>query len=275
MTAAMPEPAPIAAAEGNPYPGLRPFSRDEAMLFFGRTPHVHKLLNVLGEHRFLAVLGSSGSGKSSLVLAGLIPALEAGMAGEKAGYDWRGKEFRPGDDPLLRLADCLAHLEAEVSGKPQRIESDRALLRLQLDRSLNPLHEFRERCSLDPDTNLLLVVDQFEEVFRFRDSSESERTAAPGEEERTLSRQERLDGAGRFLEVLLRALEHPRICIVLTMRSEYMGGLREVPRPSRKDQRKPLPHPAPHPRPNGGGHLPPSPAPRRQCGACAGEPALL
>ena len=62
-----------------PYPGLRPFRPDEADLFFGRDEQVDELLDRLGRGRFLAVVGESGCGKSSLILAGMIPALETGF----------------------------------------------------------------------------------------------------------------------------------------------------------------------------------------------------
>src|SRR6185436_14982976 len=61
-----------------PYPGLRPFQPNESPIFFGRDEHVADMLTILENHRFLAVVGPSGSGKSSLVLAGLIPALARG-----------------------------------------------------------------------------------------------------------------------------------------------------------------------------------------------------
>src|SRR6266566_10041815 len=62
----------------NPYPGLRPFEEDDSTLFFGRVQHVSDLLGRLTSHKFLAVVGVSGSGKSSLVRAGLIPVLRQG-----------------------------------------------------------------------------------------------------------------------------------------------------------------------------------------------------
>ncbi len=62
-----------------PYPGLRPFQREESDIFFGRDEQIDKLLARLGEHRFLAIVGNSGCGKSSLVKAGLLSALDAGL----------------------------------------------------------------------------------------------------------------------------------------------------------------------------------------------------
>ncbi len=89
-----------------PYVGLRPFERHESLLFFGREEQVDQLLDKLGETHFLTVLGLSGSGKSSLVRAGLLPALEAGgLAG--AGPRWQVAELRPGDRPFARLAEAL------------------------------------------------------------------------------------------------------------------------------------------------------------------------
>ena len=64
-----------AAALLNPFPGLRPFQEDEEYLFFGREKQVDRMVDKLAATRFLAVIGSSGSGKSSLVNCGLRPAL--------------------------------------------------------------------------------------------------------------------------------------------------------------------------------------------------------
>ena len=90
----------------NPFPGLRPFGAEEDYLFFGREEQTRELLQLLRAHRFLAVVGTSGSGKSSLVRAGLLPALYGGtMVG--AGSDWSTVVFRPGGDPLLNLAEQM------------------------------------------------------------------------------------------------------------------------------------------------------------------------
>src|SRR6058998_635905 len=91
------------AKVGNPYPGLRPFRLDEKHLFFGREQQVDRMVGKLAARRFLAVVGGSGSGKSSLVNCGLRPALHRGlMAG--AGSSWRIAQFRPGFDPIGSLA---------------------------------------------------------------------------------------------------------------------------------------------------------------------------
>src|ERR1700694_210113 len=90
----------------NPFPGLRPFEPEEDYLFFGREKQIDELLRRLHSSRFLSVLGTSGSGKSSLVRCGLIPALHGGFM-VKAGSGWRVAVLRPGEDPLANLAASL------------------------------------------------------------------------------------------------------------------------------------------------------------------------
>src|SRR5436190_1886722 len=91
----------------NPFPGLRPFESSETHLFFGRDGQSEELLRRLKKTRFLAVVGTSGSGKSSLVRAGLLPALQGGLMAS-AGSDWRIAILRPGGDPIGNLARSLA-----------------------------------------------------------------------------------------------------------------------------------------------------------------------
>ena len=94
-----------------PFPGLRPFRSEEDFLFFGREEQVSELLNLLQRHRFLAVVGSSGSGKSSLVRCGLMSQLHGGMMLD-AGAQWKVAVMQPGGDPLARLAQSL--IEADI-----------------------------------------------------------------------------------------------------------------------------------------------------------------
>jgi energy-coupling factor transporter ATP-binding protein EcfA2 len=107
-----PSPPPL-----NPFPGLRPFEFHENYLFFGRDLQTDELLRRLRLNRFLAVIGNSGSGKSSLVRAGLLPDLCGGFM-VKAGSSWRITVFRPGDDPVHNLAVALSG--ADLLGAPER-----------------------------------------------------------------------------------------------------------------------------------------------------------
>ena len=183
---------------GRIYPGLRPFDAEEALLFFGRDTQTDELLCRLEDTRFLAVVGLSGSGKSSLVKAGLLPALHRGhLSG--AGAHWRVAVMRPGADPLGALARVLD----ETLGKRE----DR--LRTLRSGSLGLVDTSRH--GRDANENILLVVDQFEEIFRFQDSN----PARAGE-------------ASEFVELLLAATRdyEPayRTYVVLTLRSDYLGG---------------------------------------------------
>jgi ABC-type glutathione transport system ATPase component len=91
----------------NPFPGLRPFREEEEYLFFGRESQVDAMVNKLAATHFLAVVGTSGSGKSSLVNCGLRPALHRGILA-RAGTAWRMAQFRPSSDPLRSMARALA-----------------------------------------------------------------------------------------------------------------------------------------------------------------------
>jgi len=144
----------------SPYLGLRPFERDDADVFFGRETHVDAMVDRLASYRLLAVTGASGSGKSSLVRAGLLEALEMGLLAD-AGPTWRIAVFRPGDHPMRELANELAAaLGGARGGNADAGAAERGPMSL--------LAELRER-GLPSGGNLLIVADQFEELFRYRD----------------------------------------------------------------------------------------------------------
>ena len=185
-----------------PYPGLRSFRREESDLFFGREDCINAMVDRLAANHFLAVLGSSGTGKSSLVKTGLLDALDLGMMSQ-AGSRWRVVLMRPGSAPLANLARAL--IEAGTpDGKVAADEVD--LLRAFLLRGPRSVVEWCRDGHLPADTNLLLLVDQFEELFRYRDYA--------GREE-----------AEAFAALLIessRARGVP-VYVALTMRSEYLG----------------------------------------------------
>ncbi len=97
----MGEPGPVL-----PYPGLRPFGPGESALFFGRGACVREMIGRMRAIRFLAVIGTSGSGKSSLVRTGLVHELNIGGMAD-AEPDWKVAECRPGTTPFARLAEAL------------------------------------------------------------------------------------------------------------------------------------------------------------------------
>ena len=192
----------------NPYPGLRAFEPDEAELFFGRERETDELRRRLRTMRFLAVVGSSGSGKSSLVRCGLIPSLHGGfMAG--TGSSWRVAITRPGTDPIGGLADVLDR--PDVLGNDEaHAHTRRTVLEVMLRDSSLGLAEAVRQARLPAGDNLLLVVDQFEELFRFRRS----RAARAGG-----------DDAAAYVRLLIEASrqEHLPFFVVITMRSEFIG----------------------------------------------------
>jgi len=189
-----------------PYPGLRPFTREETDIFFGREEHTDELLDILSRSHFLAVLGPSGCGKSSLVRAGMLSALETGFI-SSAGARWRVADMRPGDRPLMRLAAAL--MSETALGRERQTESDAvAFLSATLRRGPLGLVEALRETPLPPRTNLLVFVDQFEEIFRFRDKGASHR-----------------DESDAFVALLLEtaAQREMPVFVAITMRSDYLG----------------------------------------------------
>ena len=204
----------------NPFPGLRPFRTDEEYLFFGRDAQCEDLLRLLRKRRFIGVLGSSGTGKSSLVRAGLLPALYRGGL-DKAGSHWSVALCRPGGNPVRNLAQALIDSElwdhlSDDHPLPERIEIETIL-----QRSGMGLGEVAKMAQMPDGENLLVVIDQFEELFRFHQQSSS---------------MEDRERAEAFVNLLLEAARDSRytIHVVLTMRSGFFGdcasfsGLSEV-----------------------------------------------
>ena len=148
----------------NPYPGLRPLRVDERHLFFGRERQVDRRVEKLATHRFLAVVGGSGSGKSSLVNCGLRPALHRdNMAA--AGSHWRMAQMRPGNDPIGALARALAEPGVLFDEALGGAVSTEALVEGTLRLGGLGLVDIVEQADLPAGTQLLVVADQFEETF--------------------------------------------------------------------------------------------------------------
>ncbi|MEA2236814.1 MAG: hypothetical protein QOC81_1538 [Thermoanaerobaculia bacterium] len=227
----------------NPFPGLRPFLEEEEHLFFGRESQVDAMVDTLAASHFLVVVGTSGSGKSSLVNCGLRPALHRGMMA-RAGTSWRIAQFRPGNNPVSAMAEKLAKEGALHNGAAEGPFSQSEMIESSLRTSKLGLLDVFEQARLPSGTNLLVVADQFEELFRFQEQS------AIG----VNARNDLADQAAAFVNLLLEVREHKdlSIYVALTMRSDFLGecaqfyGLPEainagqylVPRMTRDERRR-------------------------------------
>ena len=178
----------------NPYKGLRPFDEQDSPDFFGREALVARLVERLGQvaraGRFLAVVGPSGSGKSSAVRAGLIPALRAGALAGSEG--WRIAVMQPGSRPIRELAAALGSLvEVAPEGLAERLDRDGDLAGAV--------------ASVLPDgvAHLVLLIDQLEELWSLADDG-VERT--------------------RFVAGLVAALSvrDSRLLVVATLRADFL-----------------------------------------------------
>jgi DNA-binding SARP family transcriptional activator/WD40 repeat protein len=182
----------------NPYKGLRSFTETDALDFHGRAALIDELLEAVGAHPLVAVVGPSGSGKSSVVRAGLVPALRAG--GLPGSRGWLITEMFPGSYPFEELEAAL--LRVAVERPPGLLDDlagdERGLLRVT--KQILPADESR----------LLLIMDQFEELF----------SAVASEETRRL-----------FLENLVTVAsdERSRVRVVLTMRADFFDRPLEHP----------------------------------------------
>ena len=183
------------AGLNNPFRGLLPFEERHASLFFGRDKEIQEVASRLERQRLLAITGVSGSGKSSLVMAGVIPMLRAGLI-PKLGTQVRVALMKPRAGPLFELQRQLSQaLQREVK------QEDLTRTTYGLVDVVKPL---------PPDESLLIVVDQFEEIFPYRKQHLANDGGAV---------------ADRFMTLLLRATEQAEvpIFVMLTMRSDFLG----------------------------------------------------
>jgi WD40 repeat protein len=179
----------VKASRVNPYPGLVPFEEKDAQHFFGRDTQIDEIIERLASHRLLAVIGVSGCGKSSLVRAGVIPVLRLGAAESLPGR-WKICTFSPGSEPVQALRMALGAGSAWPATSFDLIEYTRT--------------------NLNAGENLMLIVDQFEELFRFRAGS------LPRDGGNT---------AALFVNLLLNAVDQHEvpIYVLITMRTDFLG----------------------------------------------------
>jgi hypothetical protein len=212
---------PIARGPKQPYPGLRSFTQEESAIFFGREDQSDVLLEKLKRTRFLTVVGPSGCGKSSLIRAGLITGLRSGFMGKDVGARWRVAEMRPGDSPLRRLAEALTE-EGALSDNYPPLDSVVDDLVNAFERGPLSLREILAEAKLPEKTNFLLLVDQFEEIFRFRKPlEEPDLETYVTDSESELRKRE----ADAFVALILKTFQQREFpaYVVITMRSDFFG----------------------------------------------------
>ncbi|MGB0560496.1 MAG: pentapeptide repeat-containing protein [Spirulinaceae cyanobacterium] len=194
--AARPTPG-IEADQGCPYKGLEyfDFGNDDPKYFFGREDLTGQLLDKVRTSNFLALVGASGNGKSSVLRAGLLHQLQLGRRIMESDQ-WRIRITRPDQDPMQNLAlafvDAIAGLDrAEQLGKAEGLLKEGAT-------------GLRRLVQADPAPRVILVIDQFEEVF-------TRCTDAPAREQ--------------FFATLMGALQEssPKLCLILAMRADFVG----------------------------------------------------
>jgi energy-coupling factor transporter ATP-binding protein EcfA2 len=226
-----------ALSNDQPYPGLRPFDSGDEDFFFGRDAQTRGLREKLRASRLVAVVGRSGCGKSSLVKAGLVPLLRKELDADGQPC-WHIASFRPQGQPIAELTDELLRLASKAQSvpvargpqgpesaantaesklppaeepalKPEAIaELRRGRLDAMLRRSSQGLVEAAAELALPTSASLLVIIDQFEEIFRFEDPSGKN-----------------ADEATAFVRLLMEAItaHSVRIHVILTMRLDFLG----------------------------------------------------
>lgn len=183
-----------------PYRGLFHFGPDDAEFFFGREVFVTELLQATQNRNFIPVLGASGSGKSSVVLAGLVPKLQ-----QKG--NWKFTHFRPGNDPFHALALALVPLYTPELDATDRIAQARKLADYLRGDTIPVSDIFTQIKQHHPNDRVLLIADQFEELY-------------------TLCSDEKIRRC--FLDILLASFAAPNsqlssAVLVTTMRADFLG----------------------------------------------------
>ena len=188
----------------NPFPGLRPFAPDESDLFFGREEESEEVLGKLVKNRFVTVIGASGSGKSSLIYCGVLPKVRKQKI--KNSSSWRIISFRPGNDPFGNLADAISE---DVKDSRNEI-LDRNTIIQELNNNPEGIAAAVKKFLIKSDERVLMVVDQFEELFRYSALRKVDALITP---------------AARFVDFMVNAVNQSAVDVftIVTMRSDFIG----------------------------------------------------
>ncbi|BAY44986.1 WD-40 repeat-containing protein [Scytonema sp. HK-05] len=181
----------------NPYQGLSAFGEEDAAFFFGRETFVNGLVQATHQEPLVAVIGPSGSGKSSVVFAGLIPQL-------RGEGNWLIESFRPSHQPFYQLASALVRqLEPEI-GETEKLRSATGLA-VDIQQGKVTLQQVVSRIiERNSDKRLLLVADQFEELYTLCQVKEEQE---------------------RFADTLLAVIQEGNLTLILTLRADFLDDM--------------------------------------------------
>jgi len=189
----------------NPYPGIRSFRVEESHLFFGREKQINELLDILNRSNFIAITGASGSGKSSLIKAGLIPALS------KQSEKWSSVIFRPGNNLFYNMSVAFIDVFSSLKISDKRLRNQKELENI-LKEGVEELSKLFNEIGFDK--KILLYIDQFEEIFRFR---QNEYIAQSKEE------------SDKFVEFLIQAshCKSFHFSVIISLRADFLSDCTE------------------------------------------------
>ncbi|MFB2771208.1 tetratricopeptide repeat protein [Pelatocladus sp. BLCC-F211] len=187
-----------------PYRGLFPFGPNDAEFFFGREVFVEELFAATQNRNFIPVLGASGSGKSSVVFAGLVPKLQKEDC-------WKFTYFRPGSEPFHALAESLVPLYEPDKNATEQMHQARQLAEYFVNGSV-PLQDVFSKIQRNyPNHRVLLIADQFEELYTLCADQKTRHS---------------------FLDILLASFQSSpgkSNVLVATMRADFLGNALSYP----------------------------------------------
>jgi hypothetical protein len=190
----------------NPFVGLRSFQERENHLFFGRDIQIKNIIDNLILTNFATIIGYSGSGKSSLVRSGIISTLANKFPKAHPEY-WNIGIINPGNDPIHNLAKALLYMYPEFKTNSKNEINEVSKILSQPNSSII---ETIKKLNKNHSGKFLLIIDQFEEIFRFTKTEDIEKSI-------------------HFVNLLLGAFKNKedKLYIMLTLRSDFIGNCTE------------------------------------------------
>lgn len=196
----------------NPFPGLRPFRYEESHLYFGREDQIGEVLDKLIEHHFVAIIGTSGIGKSSFINCGILPILFKDYKTDMSSK-WESFNFRPGNSALKNMVKAIRQEELESADEEVATKLISETVQSFRER-VNGLVDILSKRYKNSQKNILIYIDQFEEIFRYREKNDVNN-----------------DDVRTFLNLLIAAISQSKtpIYVAITMRSDFVGDCAKYP----------------------------------------------